>query len=225
LTQVADELRPEFGSVRFHREEQFEDRFIVRGATESLVASRPGIYQIQEQRFDPSSGSITERIPNQLPTMYVAASGDGSRIYRLAGFPGAEQEFNRLVSEGAVQKITTTAEAESRGLLCAEIVYGLSPNWWLDGPSSAKLKAAGHFFAEGHEDGLLLGERWWKTAKGNREALRITATNSTQAFLVNLPIFWAPVEGHSIPEVKMYRIEVAGDGTCRMNSAPSVVLR
>jgi hypothetical protein len=130
-----------------------------------------------------------------------------------------------LVNEGPGQEIRTTREAESRGLLCAEIVYGLSPNWWLGGASSAKSKAAGHFFAEGHEDGLQLGERWWKSAKGNRGALEITTTNSNGVFSVSVPVFWAPVEGHSTPEVKLYRIEVAKSGACLMTAVPSVVFR
>jgi hypothetical protein len=225
LGRIANELRSEFGPIRFHREEQFEDRFLVRGSPGSVLALRPNIYQIQGERFDQSGGLTTERIPNGLPTMYVATSSDGSKVYRLAGFHGAEQEFNRLVSEGPDQKIRTTREAESRGLLCAEIVYGLSPSWWLDGASSAKLKAAEHFFAEGHEDGLLLGEKWWKAARGNRGTVRITTTNSTGVFSVSLPILWAPVEGHSAPGVKLYRVEVSGGGTCLMNAAPSVVLR
>jgi len=172
-----------------------------------------------------SGASVVERVPNGLPTMYVATSGDGSRVYRLAGFPGAEQAFNRLINEGPSQRIRTTPEAESRGLLCAEIVYGLSPSWWLGGASSAKSKAAEHFFAEGHKNGLQLGERWWKSAKGNRGALKITTTNSNGLFSVSVPVFWAPVEGHSTPEVKLYRIEVTEIGACLMTTVPSVVLR
>jgi hypothetical protein len=225
LTQVAEGLHPEFGPVRFHREEKFEDNFIVRGISASVLAFRPNFYQIQGERFDQSGRTFRERFDYDLPTMYVATSRDESNVYRLAGFPEAEESFNRLVREGPNQKILTNGDAMSRGLLCAEVVYGLSPNWWVGGISRAKLKAAEHFFAEGHEDSLLLAERWWKSAKGNRETLNITTTKSGGVFSVNVPVFWAPVPGPTIPEVKLYRIEVSDAGTCRMTSAPAIVLR
>jgi hypothetical protein len=149
--------------------------------------------------------------------MYVATSSDESKIYKLGGFSSSEQDFNRLVSEGPVQKIRTERDAESRGLLCAEIVYDLSSAWWVDGASSVKLQAAHHFFDEGHEDGLRLAEKWWRSFRGNRAALKITTTKANGAFSVNLPVFWAPVETHSVPEIKLYRIEVSEGGTCHIN--------
>jgi hypothetical protein len=101
--------------------------------------------------------------------------------------------------------------------MCAEIVYVLSPEWWVNGASNAKLQAAKHFFNNGHEDGLQLAEKWWKSFKGDRAAINVTTTKANGAFFVNLPVFWAPVEGHSIPEIRVYRIEVSESGTCHMN--------
>jgi len=225
LDQIADELRSDYGSVRFHRQEQLEDRFLVRGTSKADLGSLPKLYQIQAMAFDPSGTSLAPRVPANMPTMYVAVSHDDSRVYRLTGFEGAEEDFNRLVREGPVQNIITRQDAESRALLCAEVVYGLSPSWWLGGPLKAKLKAAEHFFAEGHDDGLLLADRWWKSAKGDRGALEIATANSGGAFRVSVPVFWAPVEGASIAQVRLYRIEVSKGGACTLPSPPTVVLQ
>jgi hypothetical protein len=214
LAQIADELRPEYGGVRFHREEELEDRFIVRAWPASALAVAPHIFQIQARQFDFVGGSTTVRIRNGLPIMYLATSSD-ELAYKLAGFPSAEQEFSRLVSEHS-QKLRTKSEAESRGLLCAEIVYGLSPAWWVDGASSAKLQAAKHFFNEGHDDGLLLTEKWWESFSVDPAKITITTTKTKDTFSVHLPVFWAPVEVHSAPEIRMYRIEVSENGTCHM---------
>ncbi len=222
LRTIAGELRSEFGPVRFERQRQLEDRYFVRGTSRAALDLMPKLYQIQSARFDETG---TERLPPNLPTVYVGTSADGSRTYRLAGFDNAEESFNRLVKQGPVQKITTKQDAESRGLLCAEIVYGLSPSWWLGGPLRAKLKAAEHFFSEGHEDGLLLAQKWWESAKGDREALEITTAKSNGAYRVTLPVFWAPVESNSSVEVKAYRIAVSSAGTCTLMSPPDVVLR
>ncbi len=224
LAQVAEELRSEFGPVRFHRHEELEESFMVLGVPGSVLVSRPFIYEVQGERFDASRGVMTEGIPAALPTMYVATLRDESRIYRLTGFQGAERSFNDLVRDGPQQRMRTKQDVTSRGLLCAEIVYGLSPKWWLGGASSVKLKAAEHFFAEGHGNGLLLADKWWKSAKGNRDVLSTTTTASGGVFSVTVPVFWAPVEGSTVPEVRLYGIEVSETGTCRA-AAPRTVLR
>ncbi|MEO8663372.1 MAG: RHS repeat-associated core domain-containing protein [Bryobacteraceae bacterium] len=222
LPKIAEELRSEFGPVRFERQGQLEDRYFVRGTSRAMLDLMPKVYQIQSTRFDEAG---TERLPPNLPTMYIATSADGSRTFRLAGFDNAEESFNRLVKQGPVQQIIAKQDAESRGLLCAEIVYGLSPSWWLGGSLKAKLKAAEHFFSEGHEDGLLLAQKWWESTKGDREALEITTEKRNSAYRVRLPIFWAPVEGNSSMHVKAYRIGVSSAGTCTLTAPPDVVLR
>jgi hypothetical protein len=219
LIGLSNELAAKFGKVRFHRDEEFEDRLLVRGSSASQSALVPHIFQIQSETSD------DEALPRSLPTMYVAVSRDGSRVYQLAGSPNAESNFDSMVKEQLPSLVRTKEQAESRGLLCAEIVYGVSPSWWLDGETGVQLKAAQHFFSEGHKDGLVLADRWWKAAKGNRAELGITTRAKSDGFEVDLPIFWAPVEGHSIPEVRLYRIEVSGRGACSMPASPSVVLR
>ena len=222
MDQVADELRPEYGAVRFHREEQFEERISSRESPDSLFLH---VYRIEQEQFDRAENSLVERISNGLPTMYIATLGNGKSVFRLAGFPDAEQNFNRLVRDILSREVRNEQLAETRGLLCSEIVYGLSPQWWLDDTSSTKLKAAEHFFAEGHENGLALAEQWWKSAKGNRNLLKITTTKSEGGYTLSLPVFWVPVEGHSNPEVKLYRVRVGADGSCQMPDPPSVILR
>jgi len=213
LARVREELRPQFGSVRFTREEQWEERFVVRASPAALTMT-PRIFRVQVPRFELVGDSVITHTSPSIPTMYVAAYPDASRIYKLGGFTSAEAEFNRLVSESPEQKIRTEAEAESRGLMCAEIVYVLSSEWWLSGASSAQLQAAKHFFDTGHADALRLSEKWWKAFKGDPAAINITTTRSDGGFVVNLPIFWAPVEGHSAPEIKVYRIDVSERGAC-----------
>jgi hypothetical protein len=110
LAQIAEQLHSEFGPVRFHREEQFEDRFIVRASPGSVFAGWPLVYQVQEERFDMSGASVVERVPNDLPTMYVATSGDGSRVYRLAGFPGPSKRSIAWSTKGRVKRYERRAK-------------------------------------------------------------------------------------------------------------------
>jgi hypothetical protein len=222
LVQVAKELRPKYGAIRFHREEQLEDN-IDSGRRDS--DSMPRVYRIEATPFDNSGPTTTVRVPNGLPTMYVATSGDGRIVYRLTGFQDPQSNFNQLVKDSQLPYSPSEQGAEARGLFCAEAVYGISPNWWVDGASSVKLKAAQHFFDSGHEDGLVLGAKWWKSAKGNRAPLNISTTRSGADFLVRVPVFWAPVEGSASPEVKLYSITVTETGACLMPSVPIVILK
>lgn len=225
LNEVADELRGRFGEVRFHRDETLEDRFVLHGLKSSDFGRLPRFFQLQEPRFDYSRGFLLENT-SALPTMYVASSSDGARVYRLYGFPMPEEEFNRLVGDGPAQKIGANGDAESRGLLCAEVVYGLASQWWVADPSNAQLQAAEHFFSSGQKDGLSRGEKWWKSVKGDRAALAIqTAKNDHGGFSVTLPVFWAPVEGSVVPQIRIYRIEVGETGTCHMDKQPVSVLK
>jgi hypothetical protein len=222
LEQISQELRVKLGPVDFRREREWEDRFVVRWS-EPVISQLPHIYKVQPRRFDTSKEPVTERMAGDLPVMYVATSSDELKSYKLAGFDSSEQDFNRMVADSSSQKIKTAREAESRGLLCAEIVYALSPNWWVDGAASVQLKAAEHFFSEGHQDALRLAEKWWKKVGKNRADLRIvTKQANNDSFVVNLPLFWAPVETHSIPEIKIYGIEVSREGTCHL-SPPTIV--
>jgi hypothetical protein len=226
FADVSAELKNQFGTVRFHREEAFEDRFIVSGLSLEGYSLAPHFYEIQSPRFDLASSTTLVRMGGGLPTMYVASLSDEHRVYRLYGFANAEQEFSRLVSDAPFQRIGGIGDAESRGLLCGEIVYGLSSRWWVADESNAKLQAAEHFFAAGHKDGLLLGEKWWKSVKGDRTALSVnTKAKEGGGFVVNLPVFWAPVEGDIAPQIKIYRIEVNDAGACHMNNDPVQVFK
>lgn len=226
FVELSKDLKETYGTVRFHREEEFEDRFIVSGLSLAGFALAPHFYEIQSPRFDLASSTPLVRMGGGLPTMYVATLSDEHKVYRLYGFANAEQEFSRLVGDAPSQKIRGTGDAESRGLLCGEIVYGLSSRWWVADESNAKLQAAEHFFAAGHKDGLLLGEKWWKSVKGDRTALSInTKAKEGGGFVVNLPVFWAPVEGDVVPQIQIYRIEVSDAGTCHMNNLPVQVIK
>lgn len=226
LAAISSELKPQFGVVRFHRDETLEDRFIVHGLPLSAFTLMPHFFQIQSPRFDLSKGFVIENSSNGLPTMYVASSADGAKVYKLYGFSNAEEEFNRLVADSPPEKIRGIGDAEMRGLLCGEIVYGLSSRWWVADPSNAEMQAAKHFFAEGHKDGLSRGANWWKSVKGDRSAISIhTTRDENGGFSVNLPIFWAPVEGEVAPQIRIYRIDVSESGMCHMGSQPISVLR
>lgn len=223
LTSVSADLFKNFGRVRFHREEQLEDRFIVHGLAISDFDLIPHFYQVQSPRFDLSKGFVEESSTDKLPTMYVASSSDGSQIYRLFGFPKPEEEFNRLVDNSPAQKITNAQDAEMRGLLCGEIVYGLAARWWVADPSNAELQAAEHFFGRGSKDGLMLGNKWWKSIRVDPATISIHTVKREHGYMVTLPIFWAPVEGDIEPEIKINAIEVSGEGKCRMKTEPTVI--
>jgi hypothetical protein len=222
LGGIAEQLRSEFGPVRFDRQQQLEDRYLMHVRSNAATDLMPKFYQIESASFD-ENGNM--RLPPNLPTMYVATSADGAHAYRLAGFDDSEESFNRLVKETRAQNIVTNQDAESRGLLCAEIVYGISPGWWLGGPLKVKLKAAEHFLSQGKDDGLLLAQKWWESAKGDRDALDISTTKVDAAFRVSVPVFWAPLEGDSPAVVKAYRIAVSSAGTCKLVSDPEVILK
>ncbi len=83
LRGIAEELRSEFGPVRFERQEQLEDRYFVSGTSRAALELMPKLYQVQSTRFDETG---TERLPPNLPATMQATSADGSRTYRLAGF-------------------------------------------------------------------------------------------------------------------------------------------
>jgi hypothetical protein len=225
FADLSEELKGRYGAIEFQREEELENRFIAHGLPASSFSKMPHVYLIQSARFDLSSGRPTE-LMGGIPTMYIASSPDEHEVYKLYGFDNAEKEFNRLIHDGPLQLIPGKSDAEMRGLLCGEIVYGFSSRWWVSGESSAQLHAAEHFFAEGHKDGLLLGEKWWRSLKGDRVSISINTTrNGNNGFVINLPVFWAPVEGHTVPEIKIYRIEVSDTGTCHMNDGPITVLK
>ena len=225
LTELAAELRPRYGPVRFHREEGLEDRFVVRPTVEAIATGVPRIYLVEGKPFDISSGSVVAQFGAGPPIMYVGVSRDGTTLYKLAGFDRAEQDFSRLVQSIPQQTMRGKDQAESRGRLCAEIVYGLSSKWIAEGASNVKLSAANHFFDEGHSDGLELAEKWWRKAKGDRASLQVTTETGADGFLVKIPVFWSSVEGHLSPEVRLYQINVARDGSCHLDTPPSVVLR
>jgi hypothetical protein len=218
LRRLSSELTPKFGRLRFHREEELEDRLRPRDSSNPTISIVPHIFRIQD---DPADDIV---IPRNFPTMYVGVSQAGSSAYKLAGFPDAERNFNEMVTDSLPSRIVTKEQAESRGLLCADLVYGLSPSWWIDGESSVQVKAAQHFFSDGQKNGLALAGRWWKSAKGNRSELAIATLVKGDGFEVELPIFWAPVESRSKPEVRLYRIDVTQRGGCSMVIPPSLVL-
>jgi hypothetical protein len=214
LDQTAEELRPRYGPVRFHREEELEERFVVIGSPLSVLSRVPYFFLVQGQQFEMSGNSIYVHILGGVPTLYVATSPDGSRIYKLGGFPLAEEEFNCLVSDGPPQSIRGEDNATGRGLLCAELVYGLSPTWWISDSFSVRLQAAHHFYDEGHKNGLALADKWWRSFKGDKTALKISTTKSNEEFSVSLPVFWATVEGSISAEIRLYSIKVSDTGTC-----------
>src|SRR5208283_4220630 len=71
FADVSAELKDQFGTVRFHREELFEDRFIVSGLSLEGFSFAPHFYEIQSPRFDLASSTPLVRMGGGLPTMYV----------------------------------------------------------------------------------------------------------------------------------------------------------
>ncbi len=225
LKAISEELKDKWGNVRFHREEDIEDRFIVHGLDPIDFRSLPLFFRVQQPRFDLSRDPIQENVATGLPTMYLATSNDGTKIYRLYGFQNPEEEFSRLLRDNRATQIRGTSDAEMRGLLCAEIVYGLSSKWWLTGEPAAKLEASQYFFDAGHRDGLQSAEKWWKSLNEDRELLKISTARNADLYVVNLPIFSGPVEGDVKPEIRLYRIEVNQIGACHMNPQRVQVLK
>jgi len=221
LAAVAEEVKAQFGGVRFHREEELEEQFIAHSLAPSDSLA-PHFYQLQKPRYELSDGKVIDNVANGIPTMFVATTANEHKVFKLYGFGSPEQEFNHLVAEAPAQKVRNLAGAMSRGLLCAQVVYGFSPQWWVADPANAKLKAANHFFAEGHHDGLLKAQKWWNSMKQYESLMRINVSKEgAQGFAIDLPVFWAPVEGPSILQINIYHISVSEAGTCHMNPQPA----
>jgi len=225
LATLAKELETKFGPIRFHREEDLEDRFIVQASSHLREAAQPRFFLIEPAHSGPSDDNRPANLLTKLPRMYVAL-GDDKNAYRLFGFTGAESEFNRLIGDSPKQEMHSADDAEARGLFCGEVVYGLVSRFWIADGSNAQILAAQHFFDSGHADGLSRAQRWWNSLKGNRRLLSIeTRKREESGFVVRLPVFWAPVEGTVAPQIRVYQIEVATVGTCHMDESPVEVLR
>jgi hypothetical protein len=226
LAMLSAELKAAFGPVRLHREEELEDRFTVPRLPHSDPGLLPRFFQIQRPRYDLSGDQILDNVANGIPTMYVASSADEKKIYKLYGFANPEQDFNRLVGDGRAQRILNSEEAESRGLLCGEVIYGLSSEWWIADASNAKLQAAKHYFDTNHPDAFQRSTKWWNSLKRNHVVLSISTTKmASGGFSLNLPVFWASVEIETTPQVRVYHIEVSENGTCHMDAKSTEVLK
>jgi len=111
-------------------------------------------------------------------------------------------------------------------LLCGEVVYGLSPHWWIADASNAKLQAAEHYFDMNHSDAFHESAKWRNSLRRNQVVLSIRTTKTASGtFSVSLPVFWAPLEAETSPQIKIYHIQVSENGTCHVDASSVEVLK
>lgn len=213
IVSTEDQLRAQMGPVRLHRVEQLEDDI---GPGDDEFPLR--IYQV-ERRFSYREGNTLVLTAGGGGSFeaYVAISSDGHRVYKLGGFPEAEQDFARLVRDYKLRVVPQWSEA--RALFCANALYGIPPNLWMLTASNLQMSAAEHFFDMGRSDALAMAHKWWTKYQAENPTFKPgisteQSRSSGDGVIVRLSYFWAPLEGSDSMQVKNLVIEVKPDGSC-----------
>jgi hypothetical protein len=175
-----------------------------------------------QRRFFVKAGEVVQSIPAREFSMYVAISQDGEKVYRFAGFPDAEGDFKRLVSDFQIRAPQSRDAAQSRALYCARVVFGEEPSRWVLSETQARELVSDRLF-DHRKDAFSQTARWWQNYRrihpdGN---LNLTTTSTADgAFLTRLPLFWAPIESDVQPELRELQVVVNRDGSCRRVAHP-----
>ena len=215
VAEIERDLQGELGSVRLHRLEELEDDIVVPRKAGSDAETPFQIYQVEQRRYYLEGDKILQQVPwGRKFSNYIAVSQDGEHVYRLAGFRSeAEENFKRLVSDYHLPVPQNPREAESRALFCARVVFGAEPEQWVLGDEQAKQMVSNHFSSNHGE-----ADRWWRSflSKHPKTTLGVTTVNAAAGgYLTRLPLFWAPVESATTPEVRELQVQVNRDGSCQ----------
>ncbi len=215
IAEIERDLQGKLGPVRLHRLEELEDDIVMPRKAAIDVETPFQIYQVEQRRFFLDGDKILQQMPwGRKFSTYVAVSQDGEHIYRLAGFRAeAEENFKRLVYDYHLPPPQNPSEAESRALFCARVVFGAEPEQRVLGDEQAKQMISNHFFSHHGE-----ADRWWRSfrSKHPKTTLSVTTVNAAAGdYLTRLPLFWAPVESGTTPEIRELQIRVNRDGSCQ----------
>jgi hypothetical protein len=221
--EIENELLPRMGAVRLHRLEELEDNVFVRRLGSHSIESPFFLYQIEQRRFYLKDGEVVEN-PTAGPfSQYVGISQDAECVYRLAGFPDAEDNFKRLVADYHLPPPHDPTDAQSRALFCARAVFGQEPQQWILDEAQAQMRVSSRL-SDHRKNGSGLTTRWWRDFRRshpNSNLNLITRSAADGTFLTRLPLFWAPVESDIQPEIRELQIQVNRDGSCHRVSGSS----
>ena len=223
-SEIEHELLPRMGAVRLHRLEELEDDVFVRRSGSNSVESPFFLYQVEQRRFYLKDGEVVENVTAGAFSQYVGISQDAESVYRLGGFPDSEDNFKRLVADYHLLPPHNPTDAQSRALFCARVVFGQEPQQWILDEAQAQMRVLDRL--SGHrKDASSQAARWWRDFRHNHPNSNLnltTASAADGAFLTRLPLFWAPVETDTQPEIRELQIQVNRDGSChRVADSPS----
>lgn len=211
------ELESREGAVRLHRVEELEDDLFVPRQGSSSIEGPFFLFQVEQRRFFLREGKIVQQVPAGAFFQYVAISKDGERTYRLAGFAESDDDFRRLVYDYQLLPPHNRGEAESRALFCAQVVFGVGPKQWISDEMQARVLLGNHSLDPSAKDAFRQADRRWQSFRNKyrKTNMNLTTTgNADGTFLTRLPLFWAPVENETPPEIRELRIQVNRDGSC-----------
>jgi hypothetical protein len=216
ITEIEEQLATKMGAVRLHRREDLEDQVFSPKLGSTDIETPILIYQVEGRQYHLSRGEVVQTVPVGKYSSYIVISRDARKVYRLGGFDGSEENFNQLVKDQPLPILPTKSNAESRALLCTEVVYGIPRDLWIFDESNVKLDLAHHFFDLAKDNGFQRSDSWWKNYRAAHPQFKAGATviQEERNFLVGLPYFWAPLEGDRVPEIRELKVEVRPDGTC-----------
>lgn len=224
ILQIERELEPRLGPVRLHRLEKLEDEVFAPRSGSTSSESPFSLFQVEQRRFVVKEGEVQQNVPARTLSNYVVISQDGELVYRLAGFPDAEANFGRLASDFHLPAPRNPEDAQSRALYCARVVFGVEPKEWVLEEKEALLLAADHFFHQGDKDPFVEANHWWRrvrTSEAKTNTAVRTTGNPNGSFLTRLPLFWAPYETRTTPEIRVLQIQVNRDGSCQQLASPT----
>jgi hypothetical protein len=222
IAKVEQELQPKLGAVRLHRMEELEDDLFRPKLGSTNIESPFFAYVVEQRRYFVEGGEIHQNIPAGKFSIYIAISTDGEHAYGLAGFPAAEDNFGRLVSDFHILAPQNSDDAQTRALFCARVVYGAEPQQWVFSESQAQMRVLSSW-PDHNTDAHSQATRWWqdyRRAHPHSDLSLKTTSKGNGIFLTRLPTFWAPVESNLKPELRELRILVNKEGACQL-AAPA----
>jgi len=224
IAKVEEHLDSGHGPLKLVRIEELEDGLLTsrgnRGEGKPFFvyqAQVRGDFYHDGQRQLWSGGGLMLR-------EYVAISRDGERVYRLGGFPESEADFRRLITDYRIPAPRDSADAQSRALYCARVLFGTNDSEWIRNEDDAKRHIRNRLFGDDRKDSLAEADRWWRKFRRERPDVNVqltTTISGDRTFTTRIPWLWAPVEGEVSPEIRELEIRTDQDGSCHQVSVPA----
>jgi hypothetical protein len=161
IAKVEQDLDTGHGPLTLVRMPELEDNLLgssVRSQEVPFFIYRPQLREIVfrgGQREVQSSGGL------MMPD-YLAISRNGEKVYRLGGFPEAEEDFSRLILDYHIGIPHNRAGAQSRALYCARVVFGIDDKELIWNEDDAKRHVKSRLSGpDESKDAGAETRRWW----------------------------------------------------------------